>query len=139
MITDRMADIHARSFTVPRPWSAKELDSFRSDPKVVTVSTDNGFAMGQVILDEAEVLTVAVDPHARRAGEGRKLMTELLSAVQARGVTRVFLEVNVNNSAAIALYRSFGFSDSGLRRGYYAVGDGTSHDALLMQVTLKAA
>ncbi len=139
MNTDRMADIHVRSFTVPRPWSAKELDSFRTDPKVVTVTTGNGFAMGQVIQDEAEVLTVAVDPDARRSGEGRKLMQDLLATVQARGVTRVFLEVNVNNSAAIALYRSFGFSDSGLRRGYYAVGDGRSHDALLMQVMLKAA
>ncbi|NIY71178.1 ribosomal protein S18-alanine N-acetyltransferase [Marivivens donghaensis] len=139
MNTDRMADIHARSFTVPRSWSATELDSFRMDPKVITITSENGFAMGQVILDEAEVLTVAVDPDARRSGEGRQLMTDLLAAVQARGVTRVFLEVNVNNSAAIALYRTFGFSDSGLRRGYYAVGDGTSHDALLMQVTLKAA
>ena len=60
-------------------------------------------------VDEAEILTVVVDPSARRNGCGQRLLGAHLSRLAALGVTTVFLEVEEENVAALALYRRFGF------------------------------
>jgi ribosomal-protein-alanine N-acetyltransferase len=86
-----------------------------------------------VVADEAEILTVGVVPAARRQGIGRLLLADLLAHAGERGARQVYLEVRVDNAAAIALYESDGFAGVGLRRGYYANGqvDGvTMHRAL---------
>jgi [ribosomal protein S18]-alanine N-acetyltransferase len=81
-----------------------------------------GWAGVMVVGETAEILTVGVVPAARRAGIGRRLVTELLAEAVRRGATEVFLEVRVDNAAARALYGAEGFVEIGLRRGYYEAG-----------------
>jgi len=83
-----------------------------------------GFILGRVAADEAEILTLAVDPAYRRQQLGRQLVTQLIQQAQARGAARLFLEVADNNQPAQALYAAAGFVQVGLRPAYYASGAG---------------
>jgi ribosomal-protein-alanine N-acetyltransferase len=78
-----------------------------------------GFAVFRVAADEAELLTIAVDPDRRRMGVGRRLLAEGLAQVAERGACRVFLEVGEHNLAARRLYEGHGFAVVSERRGYY--------------------
>jgi ribosomal-protein-alanine N-acetyltransferase len=81
-----------------------------------------GWAGVRVVADEAEILTVGVIPEGRRQGTARRLIAALTDAARARGAAQAYLEVRVDNDAARALYKSEGFADVGLRRGYYDSG-----------------
>jgi ribosomal-protein-alanine N-acetyltransferase len=72
-----------------------------------------------LIVDEAHVSNVAVDPRRQRHGIGRRLMLELCTAARLRGCVSLSLEVRVTNVAAQELYRSFGFAPAGVRKLYY--------------------
>ena len=114
---DEMAEIHRLSFGVPRPWSKAELSDMARASGAIDLRRDTGFLLGRVIADEAELLTVAVYPDARRKGVGRALVNDFIGACE--GVASVFLEVAADNAAAIALYESLGFDRVGLRKRYY--------------------
>lgn len=92
--------------------------------------------MGRVIADEAELLTLAVAPPARRQGLGRGLLAHFLDEARRRGATRAFLEVAADNGPACALYQAGGFAEDGRRRGYYRGPDGVVVDALLLSRAL---
>lgn len=136
MTPETLAAIHAASFTFPRPWTAGEFADLLASPLVVLVSGPEGFTVGRVIADEAELLTIAVLPDARRKGIGRTLLSGLVAEVEARGALRLFLEVSVENDSAIALYRGAGFARIGLRRGYFSDA-GRAVDALVMQKVIR--
>ena len=68
----------------------------------------------------AELETILVANHARRAGVGRALMTFLAASLKASGITEVTLEVRASNNPAAAFYRSAGFVEIGRRTRYYA-------------------
>jgi ribosomal-protein-alanine N-acetyltransferase len=95
-----------------------------------------GLILWRVAADEAEILTICTVPAKRRRGVGRRLMEAAKARLAAAGTRRLFLEVAVDNDAAIALYRAFGFTDAGLRRAYYIQPDGPV-DALVMALTLS--
>ena len=92
-----------------------------------------GWAGVRVVADEAEVLTVGVVPEARRSGLARRLLAGLLDAAVQRGAHDAYLEVRTDNEAARSLYRSEGFDEVGVRRGYYDHG---RVDAVVMHRTL---
>ena len=92
-----------------------------------------GFAAGAVVLEEAELESVAVDDAWRRCGVGRALSEAVFAWAGAQGATRMRLEVRSANGAAQGLYRGMGFEECGLRRGYYA---DPVDDAVLMTLTL---
>jgi ribosomal-protein-alanine N-acetyltransferase len=81
-----------------------------------------GWAGVRVVGDSAEILTVGVVPAARRTGIARRMLDALLTESIRRGAREAFLEVRVDNAAALALYASEGFAQVGIRRGYYAGG-----------------
>lgn len=85
-----------------------------------------GVALGTT----AEVMTVGVAARAQGRGIGRALMTDLIAACFERGAEEIFLEVRVDNDSAIHLYRSLGFKDVRIRRGYYQP---ENIDALVMR------
>lgn len=93
------------------------------------MTRQDGFLLGRVITDEAELLTLAVAPQARRAGCGRALTQAFVETARSRGALHLFLEVSADNIAAQALYRGLGWSEAGRRRGYY----GTGIDAIVMR------
>ena len=84
----------------------------------------------RVVAREAEILTVGVVPAARRRGIGRQLVRALLEHARAREARVAFLEVRVDNPAAQALYVGEGFTQVGMRRGYY---EGGRVDAVTMR------
>jgi ribosomal-protein-alanine N-acetyltransferase len=91
-----------------------------------------GFIIGQIAADEAEILSIGVEPTRQRHGVGALLLTGLARAVQRAEVRRLFLEVAADNGAALALYTRGGFTATGLRKGYYARPGGTAVDAVTM-------
>ena len=81
--------------------------------------TISGIVVGRQVLDEAEILNLAVRQGVRRQGEGRALVRQVLQAFAERQVSRVFLEVRESNAGAIAFYRGLGFEAVGTRKVYY--------------------
>ncbi|MCJ7749694.1 MAG: ribosomal protein S18-alanine N-acetyltransferase [Armatimonadetes bacterium] len=87
-----------------------------------------------VVVDEAHITTLAVHPGCRRRGLGSHLLRLLIEHACQRGATRVTLEVREQNLAAIAMYRAFGFQQTGVLHGYY--GD-TGENGLVMWKVLS--
>lgn len=87
-----------------------------------------GFALSRAIMDEAELLLIAVDPAARGRGVGAALLRGMIAEAQGRGVAKLHLEVRANNPA-IALYARHGFARVGVRRDYYRNRIGEAFDA----------
>lgn len=140
MTPTELATLHARCFTAPPPWSASDFAGFRSDPLAfLLVEGDAGFLLGRAVAGEAELLTLAVAPEARRRGLGRKLVSRFLYQARLRQADRAFLEVSAQNPAAIALYESAGFAPVGRRPGYYRTPEGTGIDALILARDLPPA
>lgn len=131
-----MARLHRLCFVVPRPWSAEEIASLLGSPLCFVCARDAGFLIGRVVAGEAELLTLAVDPAARRQGTARALVAEFITEAAGRGAARVFLEVMQDNVAALTLYRAMGFREAGMRRGYYRQTEGAPVDALVMDRVL---
>ena len=132
LLTPVLAQIHAACFTTPRPWDAAEIDSLLTSPHVFLLSRAQGFLLGRALAGEAEVLTLAVAPAARRQGLGRALLAGFLTHAAAAGADSAFLEVSAENPAAIALYESAGFVKAGQRRRYYHTPEGRAVDAWVL-------
>lgn len=137
MTPEEMAALHARCFSV-RSWSVAEFEQLvQARGMIWLTSRDNdGLIFAQYLPPEAEILTVAVSPEARRKGIGRELIDGLLSVLPAVKVSELFLEVAEDNAAARALYESCGFAEAGRRKGYYPRGQGPAVDALILRRTL---
>lgn len=135
MTPEALADLHRRCFTNPRPWQAPEFASLLSGPGCFLLTRPQGFLLGRAIVGEAELLTLAVAPEARRAGLGRALVQEFADIARTRGAETAFLEVAANNAPALALYRALGWREAGRRRRYY----GPHLDALVLVLTLDAS
>lgn len=90
-----------------------------------------GFALSRVILDEAELLLLAVQPGLRRTGVGAALLEAVAQEALTRGAIQLHLEMRENNPAG-ALYRGAGFGEIGRRPRYYRGSDGHSFDAITL-------
>lgn len=87
-----------------------------------------GFALTRRILDEAELLLLAVARRHRRHGVGSALLRAVVAEAQGQGCAKLHLEVRAGN-LAVRLYADHGFVKSGERRGYYKGAGGALHDA----------
>ncbi len=131
-----LAGIHAEAFAGGEVWSAAIIAAQLSLPGVFALFDERGgMILARSAADEAEILTLAVAPVARRLGIGRALVMEAARVAAARGAVRMLLEVSASNQAARALYESLGFSKAGRRRRYYADGA----DALILLLPLSPA
>ena len=88
-----------------------------------------GFAGMWIVLDEAHVTTIGVDPDYQGRGLGELLFIALIDEAMQRGATWVTLEVRVSNQTAQALYRKYGFTIQGRRQRYYS---DNNEDAFIM-------
>ncbi|MHC0054773.1 GNAT family N-acetyltransferase [Actibacterium sp. D379-3] len=136
MTPDALADLHAACFTTPRPWGADEFRALLDSPGAFLVGDAQGFALGRVLAGEAELLTLAVHPRARRQGLGRHWLYAFESEARARDADTAFLEVAADNTAARALYRLAGYAEAGRRPGYYRPPEGPRIDALVLRKVL---
>lgn len=97
-----------------------------------------GFLLGREAAGEAEIISTGVLPEFRARGIGGALVSEFASRMRQRGVEVLFLEVAVDNSPALSVYKRLGFVSAGLRKAYYAPqpGSTTATDALVMRLNL---
>mgnify|MGYP003362398594 CR=1 FL=1 len=137
-----LARVHAASFAPDQRWDAPAFATLLAMPGVALGavmaragerSVLAGFIMVRHVLDEAEILTLAVDPAFRRRGLARALLSWMADVAARHGIARLFLEVGVGNTAAQALYRDAGFGAVGRRRGYYP--DGSDAQVMARDVT----
>jgi [ribosomal protein S18]-alanine N-acetyltransferase len=116
-----------------RPMLEGELAE-QSRSRYYLVAEDDGVLAGYAGLlvagAQADVLTLAVAADRWGQGIGSALLGALLAEAARRGCTEIFLEVRTDNARAQQLYRRYGFSQIGIRKGYYQPS-GT--DALVMR------
>lgn len=134
---DRALAIEQRSHAFP--WSEQTLKANQGERFLnLRLDADGemaGFAITQVVLDEATLFNLAVDPRWQRRGFGRQLLEHLAAALEKQEVMTLWLEVRASNQPAIALYQQQGFNEVSLRRNYYPTADGRE-DAIVMALTL---
>ncbi len=134
-----LAAIHAEAFE--SPWDADALRSVIAGPGAACLLAEAeapvGFAILRVIAGEAEILTIAVSPSARRRGVARAMMAEATDWARAMGAGALFLEAAEDNPAALALYAALGFETAGRRKAYYARAGGARADAQVMRRALN--
>lgn len=117
----------------PDPWPPDLIgQELRHPNAVVLVACEEGDPVGYAsfhcVVDESELLRLAVFPEQRRRGIARLLLEHGFERLCELEIESCFLEVREDNHGAIALYRDFGFAYAGRRRAYYR--DGT--DALVL-------
>jgi ribosomal-protein-alanine N-acetyltransferase len=88
-----------------------------------------GMLVAWLIVDEIHIATIATHPDFRKQGIGEKLLSLTLQSAKDEGAVSSFLEVRENNTAALELYRKFGYVENGRRIGYYK---DNGEDAILM-------
>ena len=106
------------------PWSEGSIASELDNPlSLWLVAEQNGAVCGyvgsQTVLDETDMMNIAVHPDCRRQGIAAALIEELVSRLKERGSHILRLEVRESNTPAIALYERLGLAQLGLRKNYY--------------------
>ncbi|MBR0454945.1 MAG: ribosomal protein S18-alanine N-acetyltransferase [Clostridia bacterium] len=117
-----VASIEEMSFSLP--WSLESLELMLTEQASALVALEDGRVLGYVgmmcVLDEGQIINVAVHPDARRRGVGRTLMEAAQTYAKERGIVFLSLEVRESNIAARSLYSSLGWEEQGIRKGFYS-------------------
>ena len=106
------------------PWSENSIASELDNPLSLWLVAESfgevvGYVGSQAVLDEADMMNLAVAPMYRRQGIAEALISELCRRLSENGITTLSLEVRESNSPAIALYEKLGFTLAGVRPNYY--------------------
>ena len=121
----KLATLHKKCFPT-KPWSADDFRDLKNSGCEIIMS-ENGFIVYRIAVDEAEIITIGVNPDFRRQGIAAAMVGIIEKTLKNQGVKKIFLEVASNNIPAQKLYENSGFIWVGLRPKYY---DGV--DAILM-------
>ena len=142
---DLLAEVHASGFSAT--WSGGEIAALLREDTVFGVVARRaspfgsrrpvGFVLLRSAADEAEILTIAVTRAQRRRGLGRQMLEYALRRLYHDRIAALFLEVDAENAAALALYHRLGFREVGKRTGYYVTGEGERRTALVMRRDLR--
>jgi len=132
----QVAEIAKLSFAIP--WSLKSFEEeFLNSKSILKVAEVNqeivGYVVFRKIINEAELLSVAVKPAFRRRGIAKALIEEAMEEIKKYSDT-CFLEVRASNTEAINLYEKLGFINVGIRKNYYILPE---EDAIIMRRDLK--
>jgi ribosomal-protein-alanine N-acetyltransferase len=136
----KLAQLHGASFH--RGWGEGEFEQMLAERNTLVHRLRQGrkvigFAVSRMAADEAEILSIAVDPKHRGRGLSRNLLLTHLGHLAGRGVRTVFLEVEENNQPARRLYARAGFAVAGRRERYYKQPGGEQLNAVLMRRDLS--
>ena len=122
------------------PWTRDQLAAQMSDSMYIFLAAEDesGRAVGYVglmyVLDEGYISNVAVSPSRRREGIADMLLTELYARAKAKKLSFLTLEVRESNAPAQSLYKKHGYTEVGMRKGYYSL---PKEDAVLMTCFLS--
>ena len=126
---NELANLHKKCFP-NKPWSADDFRDLKQSGCEIIMS-QNGFIVYRIVVDEAEIITIGVNPEKRRQGIASAMIGIIEKNIKNQGVKKLFLEVASNNISGLKLYENCGFKTVGLRPKYY---DGV--DAILMSKDL---
>ena len=109
---------------IPVGWSVKAFEQALGNPNALIFAAVCGgevvgFLNGSYVLDEAELLNIAVSEKHRKSGIAGMLVTVFEEELRKLGVKTVYLEVRESNAPARGLYEKHGFTQNGLRKNYY--------------------
>jgi len=119
----RIMEIEKQCFTTPWHESAYLTELVNRSAYYVVARVDDkivGYSGMWVIIDEAHITTIGVDPKYRGKKIGEQILIAMLEEAQRRGARRATLEVRESNHLAQNLYRKYGFIPAAIRRGYYS-------------------
>ena len=133
-----LAALHASAFPPGEAWEASAFATLLGMAGVFGlvaegVAAEGGLLLARITADEAEILTLAVEPAQRRHGLGDALVETAVLHAAALGAAAMFLEVAEDNAPALALYQGLGFGQVGRRPDYYGPG----RDAALLRRSLR--
>ena len=116
-------------------WSERSITSELTNPlSLWLVAMDGerlaGYVGSQTVIDESDMMNVAVHPEFRRRGIAENLVDELVACLKEMGSRCLTLEVRVSNEPAIGLYQKLGFEQVGRRKNYYR---NPREDALILR------
>jgi ribosomal-protein-alanine N-acetyltransferase len=135
-----LADVHGKAFD--SAWTAPDIARLMTIlGGFALVAEDEGivgFVLARSVGGEAEILTLAVAPWARRRGVGAALVEAVAVHAGAAGSKALFLEVAADNEAAVGVYLKTGFKQAGLRRAYYQRPGAAAMDALVLRRALNS-
>ncbi len=130
---EAVADLTRRAD--PFGWTLRNFSDAHASGNTLTVLTVDGVTSGIAavmhVLDESELLEIAVQPAMQGRGYGKALLAQAIALARRNGAVRMFLEVRESNARARKMYTSFGFEETGRRKNYYPTEDGRE-DAILM-------
>jgi tRNA threonylcarbamoyladenosine biosynthesis protein TsaB len=131
-----LAALHGQCFDTT--WPPEDFARLMAMPGAISViaavqDEPAGFALFRKAADEAEIITIATLPKARRRGVAKSLIDHHSRSLAAEGIASIFIEVAQSNEAAQALYRSCGFKIAGRRKAYYECPGGGREDAIIMR------
>ncbi len=138
-----ISDLHAKCFG--RHWGAAEIGRLLALDNVICLlaiqvgkpnAAPLGYCMVRHAADEAEILSIGVQPKRRRGGLAAKMIDESIRRLQGERVTKLFLEVDIDNRNAVSLYRKFKFETLAERPAYYNNSAGGKSAALVMRLDL---
>ncbi|MQW92191.1 ribosomal-protein-alanine N-acetyltransferase [Acinetobacter wanghuae] len=119
------------------PWSVKQFEEAVSSYQSTVIEQNGqvvGFCILQPVLDEANLLLMAIDPTQQGKGLGYQILDASLNMLKNNPI-QIFLEVRESNIAAINLYQKSGFHQIDLRKNYYPNPNGTKEHAIIMVKT----
>ena len=138
VITDVDSIMKIESSGIAHPWTRDSIEALINDENKIAMKAflDDGSVLAYVgasyVLDEAEIGNICVLPGYRGMGVGKSLLNALIDELKSRGILTVFLEVESDNTNAIALYEKAGFTRYNSRKDYYGEG----RDAMLYRRSL---
>lgn len=135
---ERLFEIEQKAHLVP--WSKGTLLNNQGERylnlKIVEQGKIVGFAICQVVLDEATLFNIAIDPSEQGKGLGKALLQGLIAELSKKGVLTLWLEVRESNQKAHQLYTQLGFNEVTIRKNYYPLPDGKKENAVVMALYL---
>ena len=137
MTPAEMAQLHRAEPTGQRAWSEAEFSAMLSASNALSVTCDAGFAVGQVIVNEAELFLIMTKPEHRKQGIGHRILATFEQQAFQNAVRRIILEVADTNEAALALYSANGYQQIAVRKNYYTFPHGSHADAIVMEKHLQ--
>ena len=122
-------------------WSADQMRGALSIPgcSLLLLSGEaqmKGFALVRTVLDEAELLLIAIDKTVQRQGEGQSLLDQIVQLTRDQDIRKIHVEVREDNPA-IPFYINFGFIKVGERPDYYRRTDGGPTKAITLSYVIK--
>lgn len=116
------------------PWSEKQFQEALENYQSTVIEQQGkvaGFCILQPVLDEANLLLMAIDPKMQGRGLGFELLSYSIEQLRNNPI-QIFLEVRESNVAAIKLYEKSGFHQIDLRKNYYPLAGGGREHAIIM-------